>query len=420
MTRSTDSRRARNSASLTIGARRRPASRPSRRRCFLASRRVDPPMLVISSSGLRGLRTRVTVLSGSSEEPPESSPERRRRRRRREPPVPSPPSWTIGVGVRESSDSSSESLVGGVLVAAVGRPATAAPATAAATPAGTALAVTGVLRRSRPARRPGRRPRGLLGLGRVRRSSWRPSRRPSSCRRPCPCSRRTLGGLPGAWSSPCSPASSLASSLGLVGGRGLLGGCSLAWRRGLLLGRLEQHHRRGGRVAVGRVVRPGPIRAGSGAAAAFLRRGGLLLRLLGRRVAVGLRGDLGGLGGREARLPWWPSSPWSSSRRPSWPGLRRPSWRPPSSPADRRRGSGVSGAWRPRQERRAVRCRWVRRRWCRWCRRCRALVSSSARLTAVTRATVLVAAYGARDEPGRRTTKAFGRRRHPPRHRVTV
>ena len=42
MTRSTASRRARNSASLRIGGRRRPASRPSRRRCRLASRRVDP------------------------------------------------------------------------------------------------------------------------------------------------------------------------------------------------------------------------------------------------------------------------------------------------------------------------------------------------------------------------------------------
>ena len=40
--RATDSRRARNSASLRIGARRRPASRPSRRRCRLASIRVEP------------------------------------------------------------------------------------------------------------------------------------------------------------------------------------------------------------------------------------------------------------------------------------------------------------------------------------------------------------------------------------------
>ena len=52
MTRSTASRRARNSASVTT-ARRRPASRPSRRRCFFASRRVEPLMRcgsVISST----------------------------------------------------------------------------------------------------------------------------------------------------------------------------------------------------------------------------------------------------------------------------------------------------------------------------------------------------------------------------------
>src|SRR5207237_441838 len=42
MDRSTDSRRARNSDSVMIGGRRRPVSRPSRRRCFLASSRVEP------------------------------------------------------------------------------------------------------------------------------------------------------------------------------------------------------------------------------------------------------------------------------------------------------------------------------------------------------------------------------------------
>ena len=42
MDRSTDSRRARNSDSVTIGGRRRPVSRPSRRRCFLASSLVEP------------------------------------------------------------------------------------------------------------------------------------------------------------------------------------------------------------------------------------------------------------------------------------------------------------------------------------------------------------------------------------------
>src|SRR5690625_5317323 len=66
MVRSTDSRRARNSASVMMG-RRRPASRPSFRRCRLASRRVEPLSEVTSSRSL--LRER-----------------ERRRRRRREPP----------------------------------------------------------------------------------------------------------------------------------------------------------------------------------------------------------------------------------------------------------------------------------------------------------------------------------------------
>src|SRR5699024_2101565 len=66
MVRSTDSRRARNSASVMMG-RRRPASRPSFRRCRLASRRVEPLSEVTSSRSL--LRER-----------------ERRRRRRRDPP----------------------------------------------------------------------------------------------------------------------------------------------------------------------------------------------------------------------------------------------------------------------------------------------------------------------------------------------
>ena len=85
MTRSTDSRRARNSASVRIGARRRPASRPSRRRCRLASRRADPLRAVASSEReLLGSRTWTVVRSGSSGSIPASWPRRRRRRRRRE------------------------------------------------------------------------------------------------------------------------------------------------------------------------------------------------------------------------------------------------------------------------------------------------------------------------------------------------
>src|SRR5690625_5238134 len=85
MTRLTDSRRARNSASETIGARRRLASRPSRRRCFLASRRVEPVTELISSSSERGSRTLTTVFCGSSSLVPAPSPARRRRRRRNVP-----------------------------------------------------------------------------------------------------------------------------------------------------------------------------------------------------------------------------------------------------------------------------------------------------------------------------------------------
>src|SRR5699024_9448586 len=84
MERLTDSRRARNSASV-ITLRRRPASRPSRRRCFLASSRVEPLTALTSSPASR---TRTTVFGGSSAEVDSSLPlllpERRRRRRRRE------------------------------------------------------------------------------------------------------------------------------------------------------------------------------------------------------------------------------------------------------------------------------------------------------------------------------------------------
>ena len=73
MTRSTDSRRARNSASVMTGGRRRPDSRPSRRRCRLASRRVEPrtDLDVADGHGLvggcgRGTRTCTTVFGGSS------------------------------------------------------------------------------------------------------------------------------------------------------------------------------------------------------------------------------------------------------------------------------------------------------------------------------------------------------------------
>src|SRR5580704_10327349 len=84
---STDSRRARNSDSVMIGGRRRPVSRPSRRRCFLASSRVEP--LTDRTSSLlvwpAGSRTWTTVSGGSSalSSGPSAEPRRRLRRRRR-------------------------------------------------------------------------------------------------------------------------------------------------------------------------------------------------------------------------------------------------------------------------------------------------------------------------------------------------
>ncbi len=63
MTRSTASRRAKNSASVNTGARRLPVSRLSRLLCRFASRRVE--FLPVASRS-RGLRTRTTVFGGSS------------------------------------------------------------------------------------------------------------------------------------------------------------------------------------------------------------------------------------------------------------------------------------------------------------------------------------------------------------------
>jgi hypothetical protein len=86
MVRSTDSRRARNSDSVMIGGRRRPVSRPSRRRCFLASSRVEP-FTDRTSSPPFGSRTWTTVSGGSSEvsesEPASAEPRRRLRLRLR-------------------------------------------------------------------------------------------------------------------------------------------------------------------------------------------------------------------------------------------------------------------------------------------------------------------------------------------------
>ena len=117
ISRLTDSRRARNSASVRIGALRRPASRPSRRRCFFASRRVEPRREPTSSAPLaerlfeRGSRTLTTVFGGSSGEGSRSSLPRLRRRLRRRPaassPSSSPDSASSPAPSAPSSDSSS-------------------------------------------------------------------------------------------------------------------------------------------------------------------------------------------------------------------------------------------------------------------------------------------------------------------------
>ena len=119
MVRSTASRRARNSASVRMGARRRPESRPSRRRWRLASRRVDPRTprtpspLSSSASRARLSRTWTTVSGGSSSDrPAASSPlsaARRRRRRRRGDAVDVPASAVSG----DSASSSGVLVVSG-------------------------------------------------------------------------------------------------------------------------------------------------------------------------------------------------------------------------------------------------------------------------------------------------------------------
>ena len=92
MVRLTDSRRARNSASLISGARRRPDSRPSLRRCFLASIRVRPGCGDFVLAGVVGVaaataataaaarRRRRTPPPSSSGRPSPTGPDRRRRR----------------------------------------------------------------------------------------------------------------------------------------------------------------------------------------------------------------------------------------------------------------------------------------------------------------------------------------------------
>ena len=301
MTRSTDSRRARNSASLTIGARRRPASRPSRRRCFLASSRVEPDTAVISSSALRGTPHPGRGVAGSSPAAatvvaltatPSAAARRAvavatRRRRRRRGCRPSPAChgaagwlwrrrWPTAAALAATprplaasvvvADVAAVTVAVGVVLprrrACGGGAATAAAAARTAAFAvlvvAVAVAVASVSSESRrrtslsSARRfalPVGSPSGVVGLG--------AARPPASC--------------------------GCASWPGLVG-----------------VGGLEQHAVASDRRRLGRPARSTP------------------------RPAVA------GLGGRRARSSWrppsWPAPSW---RPPSWP---RPSWRPPSWP----------------------------------------------------------------------------------------
>ncbi len=114
MTRSTDSRRARNSASFRI-APGGLASRPSRRRCFLASSRVDPQCSQNLDYAF-GSRTLTTVFGGSSGEfvigENRASAPKRHRRREVDPPVDESSSFaeSSSFGSAESSSSSPSDL----------------------------------------------------------------------------------------------------------------------------------------------------------------------------------------------------------------------------------------------------------------------------------------------------------------------
>ena len=303
MTRSTASRRARNSDSVRIGGRRRPASRPSRRRCFLASRRVEPLTLVTSSPTSlgraldRGSRTRTTVFGGSSGQPSSVA-------------VAAATTATAAALVAPPSPSSSSSPASDWLALVAGPASSAAPSSSSP------------VRRLRP--RPPRR-----------RRRRRPASSPSSSSAPSPSSapvrrsrslslvgcdlRRPPRSPCGASARPARRAASAASTSG-------------AWKSGATTAR-------GGHA--------GGVAGGAIAAA------------LGRRPAALAVGLLGGCG-----WPSWPASSTAASaaasaalaggaglRRvlasPSWRRLlggrllRRPSWRPARRPAPRARRGGV-------------------------------------------------------------------------------
>src|SRR5579875_3300469 len=162
MTRSTASRLARNSDSLMIGGRRRPDSRPSRRRWRLASSRVEPLTARTSSGSAAGRGSRAGSgapgCSCAGASAAAAAPLRRRLRRLLVPPSPSasPACWppsaapdparAVSPGASSGVPDGRAAIALGGLVGGLG----ATPATAAATAA---------------APPPGRPARGLARLG---------------------------------------------------------------------------------------------------------------------------------------------------------------------------------------------------------------------------------------------------------------
>ena len=234
MTRSTLSRRARNSASVMI-VRRRPASRPSRRRCFLASRRVEPLTAVGSSRCERGSRTRVVVPGGSSFSPSPEPPRRRRRRRRLVPPSPSSPcsSGPVPPASSAASPEVSDAVPAWSSSAWLRPRRPRPPRRRRLRPAGLALVGGAVVGgRGRPRRRPRRRGVGRLGR-RCRGRRWRrrPGRRGHgrSVRRGCDgpaglgalsvgLARRISVSVSASWSAVAAGSSSATRSAGACAG----------------------------------------------------------------------------------------------------------------------------------------------------------------------------------------------------------
>ncbi len=226
--RSTDSRRARNSASDRIGARRRPASRPSRRRCRFASNRVEPrtpctPSPLSGSRCSRGWRTRTTVLGGSDSSvgSPSSPLPRRRRRRRRRRVAPESSAWpssSESSSPASSSDSDSDGESG---ASASSESAAAGSPVSSSSPSPDSLSSSPPRPRPRP-RRPRRRRRrpalsassasspsaGPVSASAVSSAGSSGSRAGASCTASGTAPRRRRAGAAGGWNNGAGGANS--------------------------------------------------------------------------------------------------------------------------------------------------------------------------------------------------------------------